>query len=96
MGTRHSASGIRDPLFPLMKLTVKLFGTLSQNVLNYQPDQGLELTLPKGSSVADLLALLNIPGPQGETVVLDGRLLSKEELLIDGSLIQIFQALHGG
>ncbi len=79
-----------------MKLTVKLFGTLGQNFLNYQPDQGLEITLPEGSSVADLLALIDTSGPKGETVVLDGRLLSKETILIDGSLIQIFQALHGG
>jgi sulfur carrier protein ThiS len=79
-----------------MQITVKLFGTLGQRFTNYQTDQGLELNLPAGSSVADLLALLEFSPLQGETVVLNGRFLSKEDILIDGSLIQIFQALHGG
>jgi len=79
-----------------MQISVKLFGTLSQRFPNYQPDQGLEIDLPDGSRVADLLALLKISDSRGETVVMSGRFSSKDEILIDGSLIQIFQALHGG
>ena len=79
-----------------MKITVKLFGTLSQNFPDYSPGQGLEVEMPEGSKVADLLALLKISDAKGGTVVRDGLFLSKEETLTDGSLIQIFQALFGG
>ncbi len=54
------------------------------------------MEIAEGSSVADLLSLLKIHGSQGGTVVMQGRFLQKEEILADGSLIQIFQALHGG
>jgi sulfur carrier protein ThiS len=79
-----------------MQITVKLFGTLGQNCRDYRSDRGIELEMAEGSRVADLLALLKIPGSQGGTVVMQGRFLQKEEILADGSLIQIFQALHGG
>ena len=79
-----------------MKITVKLFGTLIQNFPDYSPDQGLEVEIPEGSKVADLLALLKISDSKGGTVVRDGLLLSRDEILTDGSLIQIFQALFGG
>ncbi len=79
-----------------MKITVKLFGTLSQNFPDYSPDRGLEVEMQEGSKVADLLALLKIPDAQGGTVVRDGLFLSKEEPLTEGSLIQIFQPLFGG
>ncbi len=80
----------------VLKITVKLFGTLGQNCPDYRPGIGIELEMAEGSSVADLLSLLKIHGSQGGTVVMQGRFLQKEEILADGSLIQIFQALHGG
>jgi sulfur carrier protein ThiS len=79
-----------------MIITVKLFGTLSQNFPDYSPGQGLEVEMPEGSKVADLFVLLKISDPKVGTVVRDGLFLSKEETLTDGSLIQIFQALFGG
>ena len=79
-----------------MKITVKLFGTLSQNFTDYSPEQGLEVEIPEGSKVSDLLVLLKISDSQGGTVVRDGLFLSKEETLTSGSPIQIFQALFGG
>ena len=78
-----------------MNITVKLFGTLSQNFSDYHPDKGLELEMAEGSNVADLLALLKIT-PQGGTAVMNGRFLQKDEILTGVALIQIFQALHGG
>jgi sulfur carrier protein ThiS len=79
-----------------MKITVKLFGTLSQDFTDYSPEQGLEVEMSEGSKVSDLLVLLKISGSRGGTVVRDGLFLSKEETLTNGSQIQIFQALFGG
>jgi len=83
-------------LFSTMKINVKLFGTLSQRFPDYHPDQGLDVEIPEGLKVSDLLALLKISPLQGKAVVREGRFLSGEEELMDGSVIQIFQALQEG
>jgi sulfur carrier protein ThiS len=79
-----------------MNITVKLFGTLSDLFPEYDFEKGLEVNLTGGSTVADLLALLDISDDRGGTVLLDSRILSREERLNPGSQILIFQALSGG
>jgi sulfur carrier protein ThiS len=79
-----------------MKVTIKLFGTFSELFPDYDFEQGLDVDLPEGSKVADLLACLNISDVQGGTVLMDSRVLSKDEILPPGSQVLIFQALNGG
>ena len=43
-----------------MKIRVKLFGTLKGNVSDYDPEHGLEVEIPDGAKVADLLSHLGI------------------------------------
>jgi len=79
-----------------MKITVKLFGELKRKMPDYRPDRGLEMDIPEGSKVADLLALLGIPTSPGATVIMEGRVLPLEEKLINGSLINLFHVMYGG
>jgi sulfur carrier protein ThiS len=79
-----------------MKITVKLFGELKRKIPDYRPDRGLEMDIPEGSKVADLLALLGIPTSPGATVIMEGRVLPLEEKLINGSLINLFHVMYGG
>ena len=79
-----------------MKITIKLFGDLKRKIPDYRPDKGLEMDIPEGSKVADLLALLGIPTSPGATVIMEGRVLPLEEKLITGSLINIFHVMYGG
>ena len=79
-----------------MKITVKLFGTLSDLFPDYDFEQGLEVDLPSGSKVADLLAHLGVSDDQGGTVLMDSRVSSKDERLPPGAQVLIFQALNGG
>ena len=79
-----------------MKITVKLFGELKRKIPDYKPDKGLEMDIPEGSKVGDLLALLGIPSYPGATVIMEGRVLLLEEKLINGSLINIFHVMYGG
>jgi sulfur carrier protein ThiS len=79
-----------------MKITVKLFGELKRKIPDYRPDKGLEMDIPEGSKVADLLALLGIPTSPGATVIMEGRVLPLEEKLINGSLINLFHVMYGG
>jgi sulfur carrier protein ThiS len=92
--------GASTPFFSdyvfLMKITIKLFGTLSALFPDYDFEQGLDVDLPEGSKVADLLAFLDISDDRGGIVLMDSRFLSKDEILTPGSQVLIFQALNGG
>jgi len=79
-----------------MKITVKLFGELKRKIPDYRPDKGLEMDIPEGSKVADLLALLGIPTSPGATVIMEGRVLPLEERLSHGALVNIFHVMYGG
>jgi len=79
-----------------MKITVKLFGELRRKIPDYRPDKGLEMDIPEGSKIADLLVLLGIPASPGATVIMEGRILPLEEKLINGSLINLFHVMYGG
>jgi sulfur carrier protein ThiS len=79
-----------------MKIKVKLFGELRKKIPAYQHDKGLELEIPEGSKVADLMTLLKISNTQTTTVIMDGHVLALEERIPQGSLVNIFHVMFGG
>jgi sulfur carrier protein ThiS len=79
-----------------MKITVKLFGDLKRRFPEYNPHQGLDVDIPEGAKVADLLALLGISTAPAATVIMEGRVLRSEEGLSPGSLVNIFHVMYGG
>jgi len=79
-----------------MKVRVKLFGTLSQRFPGYQHSQGIEVEVPDGVTVKDLLALLEISESQGAVVIMGGRVLKADDAMRCGVLVNVLQAIHGG
>jgi sulfur carrier protein ThiS len=79
-----------------MKVRVKLFGILSQRVPGYQQSQGMEIEVPDGATVKDLLALLDISEPRGVTVAVEGRILKADDRIGCGAPVHVLQILSGG
>ena len=79
-----------------MKLKVSLFGTFRQQFPDYRPSRGMEVELPEGAMVKDLLALLEISESQGAAVIAGGRVLEADERLQPGVLVNVMQAIGGG
>jgi sulfur carrier protein ThiS len=79
-----------------MNIKVKLFGGLKKNIPEYKSDKGIELQLPEGSTVADVIALLKIPNPRAATAIMDGRVLKMEEKIAAGSMVNLFHVMYGG
>jgi sulfur carrier protein ThiS len=79
-----------------MKVRVKLYGTLRLRVSGYRHTEGMEVELPEGATVRDLLALLKMPESQGTVVTIDGRIRKANAKIPCGSQAQVFQSLHGG
>ena len=79
-----------------MKVTVKLYGTLGQRFPGYQHSQGIEVEIPEGATVQDLLAVLEIPESQGAVVIVAGRVLKADDQMRGGVSVNIFQSIRGG
>ena len=81
-----------------MKIKVNLYGTLTRKVPGYQQSQGIEVEVPEGATVKDLLSLFQIPvlGADKAVVAIDGRIRKTNDAIPSGARAQIFQPMHGG
>jgi len=79
-----------------MKVKVKLYGTLSLRVPEYKPSQGIDVEIPDGATVKDLLAYLEILETRGAAVIVNGRVLKAADKVQDGVSVDVFQSIQGG
>jgi sulfur carrier protein ThiS len=79
-----------------MKLRVNLYGTLGRRVNDYEHSKGIEVEIPDGATVKDLLARLEISQSQKIVVVMEGRVRKANDKIKHGVPVSIFQSIHGG
>ena len=79
-----------------MKIQVKLYGTLSRRFPDYRHSEGMEVDIPDGTTVKDLLALLEIPASQGAVAAMEGRIHKADDKIRLGIPVHLFQTIHGG
>jgi sulfur carrier protein ThiS len=79
-----------------MNVKVKLFGTLSQRFPGYDLQRGLEVDLPEGARVGDLIALLGFSDRNKPVVAMDSLIRSPRDELSEGAVVNVFQAVYGG
>jgi sulfur carrier protein ThiS len=79
-----------------MKVRVKLYGTLCQYVPGYEISNGIEVEIPDGGKVIDILPVLHIPESQGVVVIIGGSIMTPDYTLRDGALVSLLQPLSGG
>ena len=79
-----------------MKVTVKLYGTFRERFPGYQHSQGIEVELPEGATVQDLLTLLKIQESQGAVVTAEGRILGTDDKMRGSVPVNVLQAIRGG
>jgi hypothetical protein len=79
-----------------MKVSVKLYGTLSQRFPGYRYSEGVEIEIPDGAMIKDMLTVLEISESQGAVVIAEGRILKVDDKMPCGVPVQILQALYGG
>ena len=71
-------------------------GTLGQSFPCYRHDEGIEVEIPDGARVRNLLAHLKISESQGSIVSVDARLKKPDHKLGDGAVVSVFQPVFGG
>ncbi len=79
-----------------MKVSVKLFGTLRQQLSNYDPLEGIHVEIPDGAMVKDLLAHLGFTKSEVAIVGLAGQIIKGDNQLIDGACVNLFNRISGG
>jgi sulfur carrier protein ThiS len=56
----------------------------------------MEVDLPDGATVNDLLILLGILDSQKAAVAIDGRIRKAKDKIPSGARVRVFQPVHGG
>ncbi len=79
-----------------MKLNVKLYGTLSRSFEDYDHLSGLDVCLPKESSILDLLVYLNIVPKRVGMILMNDKPVQKDTQLKNETQIKILQPIAGG
>lgn len=79
-----------------MNLNVKLYGTLSRLLDDYNHQEGLDVTIPEDTSIQDLLVHLNLEPDGIGMIFMDGMPAKKKARLKQGARITIFQPIFGG
>lgn len=79
-----------------MDVKVKLFGPLSRRFENYDYQNGMDVNLPDGASVQDLLAHLGVTGNHGYMVTVDSKIKKPADRLKHGDILQILPVMAGG
>lgn len=73
-----------------------MFGTFCRKGAAHDPDSGLEVEIPDGARVKDLLARLGIPESAGAVAAVEGVIVRLEEPLRDGACVHVLQSVYGG
>ncbi len=79
-----------------MKIRVKLFATLRDLFPQLGIGEAMEVDLPDGATVADLIAQLRIPREEVKLVYVGGRLKGDDYVLRNGDEVGIFPPVGGG
>jgi len=81
---------------PPVKLTVKLYGTLSRPFGDYDHGVGLGVSFTQKASIRDLLVHLNLIPKGIGMIFMDGVSVKMNTRLKEGARIKIFQPIFGG
>ena len=79
-----------------MKVKVKLYGTLGQKISGYRHSQEILVEIPERATAKDLLNYLEISDSRGVIIIAEGKVLQADDVIRDGVLVNVMQAIRGG
>ena len=80
----------------MIKITVKVHGTLMKYIEDYDDVKGLELEFPDNTDAAALINYLGIPESRVGMVTVNGHQVKSDGILQDQAIVKIFQPIFGG
>ena len=79
-----------------MHIHLKLLGTLSSSYHGHYSPAGLDLEIPAGSTVADLVKKTGIPQERVAIVTINGILAKAEDRVSENAVVKFIQPITGG
>lgn len=79
-----------------MRVHCKLYATLRAYLPEEARDSGLEVELPEGATLADLLQRLGVPPDEVKTAFVNGRVRPENWSLQSGDRVGVFPPIGGG
>jgi len=79
-----------------MALQVFLNATLRQHVPGYDPYRGITLQVPRGTTVAQVIAQLGLPPKEVTLIMVDGRRQEADFALTGRERLGLFPPIGGG
>ena len=79
-----------------MKITVKVHGTLTKYLPDYDHEKGLELEFPDNADAATLIDFLGIPRSNVGMMSVNGHQVNSDDTIPDKSVVKVFQPIFGG
>ncbi len=80
-----------------MIIEAKIFSSLRHYLpISERPLSGGKWDMPEGSTVAQALKILNLPGNEIKTILINGRKTDMETVLKEGDILAVFPIIMGG
>jgi len=79
-----------------IRAKAKLFATLRRFFPDYDPNEGIDVTLEEGSTMEDLIQALRLPANEARVVLVGGISKKLSDPVKDGDQVNIFTPLGGG
>ena len=77
-------------------MRVFLSSTLRKYIQGYDPDNGYEVQVKKGTTVSNLCEQLHIPPDMVTIIMVDGRAEDHDHVLKGSERVHLFPAIGGG
>ena len=79
-----------------MKISVKLIATYRDLLPPEAHGNKIEIELPEGFTVSDVMARFDVPQDETSVIVVNGLTVPLSTLLAEGDLVTAFSAIAGG
>ena len=79
-----------------MKVSVRLIGSYRKLLPPETKGSVIELDIPRGTSVADLMSQFGVPLTQDSVIVVNGLSIDWTTALVEGDEVSAFSAMAGG
>lgn len=79
-----------------MRVTVKLFATLTRFKRDTKAGKAFEIDLPEGAAVQDLVAILKIPLEETHIIFINNTIQEPGIKLKEGDVVGMFPPVGGG
>ena len=79
-----------------MKIEIHLYASLAKYLPAGSKNKSYQIALPEGSSIDDLMEVLNVPPTSVKLIFLNGIHAHRSSVLSDGDRVGIFPPVGGG